>query len=211
MLWHINLHILLADPGEARGCSTNTSVIHSFIHSLIQSWFVKISLWRRHALSVADGDFSHKIDYVTICLENLNPNGHPNRNTGSKVTTQFEIECRCGGHSVTKKFMTILQILVAKPKLWKNLYFYKEYIFNLKIKFFGWKMGRCSKPSLKMVYFRKKSLKKLDTLFGRRWFLFFFKWLVYMFEKAKRLKICKNILQKKLELGDVYKLRKKCI
>ena len=28
----------------------------------------------------------------------------------------FEIESRCGGHSVTKKFMTILQILVAKPK-----------------------------------------------------------------------------------------------
>ena len=30
--------------------------------------------------------------------------------------TQFEIECRCGRHSVTKKIMTILQILVAKPK-----------------------------------------------------------------------------------------------
>ena len=29
-------HILLADPGEARGCSTYTSVlIHSLIHSLI--------------------------------------------------------------------------------------------------------------------------------------------------------------------------------
>ena len=28
--------------------------------------------------------------------------------------------------------MTILQILVAKPKLCKNLYFYKEYIFNVK-------------------------------------------------------------------------------
>ena len=41
------------------------------------------------------------------------------------LKTQFEIECRCGGHSVTKKVMTILQILVAKPKLWKNLYFYK--------------------------------------------------------------------------------------
>ena len=48
------------------------------------------------------------------------------------LKTQFEIECRCGGHSVTKKFMTILKILAAKPKLWKNLYFYKEYICNLK-------------------------------------------------------------------------------
>ena len=55
---------LLADPGKARGCSTNTSVIHSFIHSLIQSWFVKISLRRRHAVMVEDGASSHKIDYV---------------------------------------------------------------------------------------------------------------------------------------------------
>ena len=39
--------------------------------------------------------------------------------------TQFEIECRFGGHSVTKKFKTIWQILLAKPKLWNNLYFYK--------------------------------------------------------------------------------------
>ena len=31
--------------------------------------------------------------------------------------TEFEIECRCGGHSVTKEFLTILQILVAKSKL----------------------------------------------------------------------------------------------
>ena len=51
-------------------------------------------------------------------------------------TTQFEIECRCGGHSVTKQFMTIYQILVSKPKLWKKLYFYKQYIFNIKIHFF---------------------------------------------------------------------------
>ena len=36
--------------------------------------------------------------------------------------TQFEIVCRFGGHSVTKKFKTIWQILLAKPKLWKNLY-----------------------------------------------------------------------------------------
>ena len=28
-------HPLLADPGEARGCSTNNFVTHSFIHSLI--------------------------------------------------------------------------------------------------------------------------------------------------------------------------------
>ena len=42
---------------------------------------MKISLWRRHALTVADGAFSHKIDYVTI----LNPERHPNHNNGLKV------------------------------------------------------------------------------------------------------------------------------
>ena len=47
---------------------------------------MKISLRRRHALTVADGAFSNKIDYVTIFKEILNPEGHPNRITGSKVT-----------------------------------------------------------------------------------------------------------------------------
>ena len=46
---------------------------------------MKISLRRRHALTVADGVFSHKIDYVTINKEFLNPEGHLNRITGSKV------------------------------------------------------------------------------------------------------------------------------
>ena len=40
---------------------------------------MKISLRRRHALTVADGAFSH-------FKEILNPKGHPNRITGSKVT-----------------------------------------------------------------------------------------------------------------------------
>ena len=47
---------------------------------------MKISLRRRHALTVADGAFSHKIDYVTIFKEILNPKGHPNCITVSKVT-----------------------------------------------------------------------------------------------------------------------------
>ena len=46
---------------------------------------MKISLRRRHALTVVDGAFSHKIDYVTIFKEILNPKGHPNRIIGSKV------------------------------------------------------------------------------------------------------------------------------
>ena len=47
---------------------------------------MKISLRRHHALRVADGAFSHKIDYVTIFLEILNLKGHPNCITGPKVT-----------------------------------------------------------------------------------------------------------------------------
>ena len=35
---------------------------------------------------VADVAFSHKIDYVTNFWEIRNPEGHPNRITGSKVT-----------------------------------------------------------------------------------------------------------------------------
>ena len=49
--------VFLADLGKARGCSTNT-----FVND--QVYFVEISLRRRHALMVADGAFSHKIDYV---------------------------------------------------------------------------------------------------------------------------------------------------
>ena len=46
---------------------------------------MKIYLRRRHALTMADGAFSHKIDYVLILMEIPNPEGHPNRITGSKV------------------------------------------------------------------------------------------------------------------------------
>ena len=35
---------------------------------------------------VEDGTFSHKINYVTVFQEIINLEGHPNRNTGSKVT-----------------------------------------------------------------------------------------------------------------------------
>ena len=47
---------------------------------------MKISLRRRQALMVADGAFSHKIDFITIFKEILNPEGHSHRITGSKVT-----------------------------------------------------------------------------------------------------------------------------
>ena len=47
---------------------------------------MKISFWRRHPLTVADGAFNHEIDYVTIFYEILIHEGYPNRITCSKVT-----------------------------------------------------------------------------------------------------------------------------
>ena len=47
---------------------------------------MKISVRRRHALTVADSAFSYKIDYVKNFKEILNPEGHLNRIIGSKVT-----------------------------------------------------------------------------------------------------------------------------
>ena len=46
-------------PGEA-GAVLQTAL--SLINSLTESWFVKISLRRRHAPTVENGAFSHKID-----------------------------------------------------------------------------------------------------------------------------------------------------
>ena len=53
------------------------------------AWMAEASLVGpyRHALMVEVGAFSHKIDFVTIFKDILNLEGHPNRITGSKVTT----------------------------------------------------------------------------------------------------------------------------
>ena len=81
------MHVLgfQADPGKARGCSTNTYVIISLIDSLTHP-LVKIPLRHRHALMVEDGAFCHKTDYVPYLNPNLNLKGHLNCFIGSKVT-----------------------------------------------------------------------------------------------------------------------------
>ena len=76
-------YIFSGDAGEARGCSTNTSVIHSLINLVM---VCEIYLRRRHALMVEEGAFINKTDCVTIFKKILNLKGHPNRITGSKVT-----------------------------------------------------------------------------------------------------------------------------
>ena len=76
--------MLLAEPGEARGCSTNTFVIHSLINSLSQP-FPPTALWQGHAQTVRDSTFSYKIDYVIVIKNFLNPEGHQNPISDSKV------------------------------------------------------------------------------------------------------------------------------
>ena len=72
---------LLADPGEARGCSINSLVIHS-----LSEPFPPTALRRRHAQTVRDSSSSYKIDYVIVIKNFLNLKGHQNPIIGSKVT-----------------------------------------------------------------------------------------------------------------------------
>ena len=73
--------MFLADPGEARGCSTYTSVTHK----LINSFSDPTTLRRRHAQMVRDSSSRYNIDYVIVIYNFLNPKRHQNHITGSKV------------------------------------------------------------------------------------------------------------------------------
>ena len=73
--------MFLADPGEARGCSTNSLVIKS-----VSQPFPPTALRRRHAQTVRDGSSSCKIDYVIVIENCLNPEGHQNPINGSRFT-----------------------------------------------------------------------------------------------------------------------------
>ena len=65
--------VCLADPGEARRCSVSEP-------------FPPTALRRGHAQTVRDSSSNYKIDYVIAIKNFLNPEGHQNRNNGSKVT-----------------------------------------------------------------------------------------------------------------------------
>ena len=70
-----------ADPVKARGCSTNSLMIKS-----VRKPFPPTALWRRHAQTVRDSSSSYKINYVIVIKNCLNPEGHQNPISGSKVT-----------------------------------------------------------------------------------------------------------------------------
>ena len=71
----------LADPGEVRGCSTNTFVTNS-----VSQPFPPTALWRSHAQTGKDSSSSYKIDYVIVIKKFLDPKGHQNPVSCSKVT-----------------------------------------------------------------------------------------------------------------------------
>ena len=48
--------------------------------------FPATALRRRHVQTVRDSSSSYKMDYVIVIKTFLNPKGHQNRNSGSKVT-----------------------------------------------------------------------------------------------------------------------------
>ena len=75
----------LADPGKARGCSTNSLVIHSF-SQWVSEPFPPTALQRCHAQTVRDSSFSYKIYYVIVIKNVLNLKGHQNPKNGSKGT-----------------------------------------------------------------------------------------------------------------------------
>ena len=77
--------MFLADPGEAGGWSTNTSVTHWFIDSFSHP-LVPAALRRRHAQTVRDSSSSYKTDNFIVKKNFLNLKWHQNHITGTKVT-----------------------------------------------------------------------------------------------------------------------------
>ena len=55
--------IVFSRPGRSQGLLYKQ--LRHLSNKVSKSWFVKISLRRRHALMVGDGASSHKIDYVS--------------------------------------------------------------------------------------------------------------------------------------------------
>ena len=61
----LNHERYLADPGKARDCSINSFVINCLIR-LVSHSFPPTALRRRHAQTVWDSYFSHKIEYILV-------------------------------------------------------------------------------------------------------------------------------------------------
>ena len=78
---------VLADPCQARGCSTSIFIIHEFINSASHP-FPPTDLQRPNSQMIVDSTSSCKIDYGQLVKTSLYPEGHETF-TGSKVRTIF--------------------------------------------------------------------------------------------------------------------------
>ena len=72
----------VADPIKARGCYTNTVVIH-YVINLVRDPFPPMALRCRQSKIVRNGDSSHKIEYITQVLSIINLKGNQNCIIGS--------------------------------------------------------------------------------------------------------------------------------
>ena len=153
------------------------------------------------AFLVGDSTLSYKIDYAIVIKNFLNPKGHQNPISGSKVTaillrayilpiggassgrvcacslrsrlvyhmTQFEIKCRSGGHSVTKRFFFYcLANIFVKDFNYIIINIFISNIFSMKkMTFPCWNMMKCSQTSLKVLKLAIHSVKKIDQNFDK--------------------------------------------
>ena len=106
----------LADPGEARGCSTNTFVINSVTQS-VSDPFPPASLRRRHAQTVNDSSSTFIIEIKNF----LNPEGHHNFITGSKVVAFLLKGWILPIGAVTSGRVCVAGLFIAKEKELLNL------------------------------------------------------------------------------------------
>ena len=111
-------YIYLVEPGEERGCSANSFVIHSLTH-----WsFGKISLRHRHALMVKDGAFSHKITILKFSGDSKSWRAtklyycfNTYRNFAEWVDFAFWLSFSGGGSAINR----------ATPSSWVYIYLYR--------------------------------------------------------------------------------------
>ena len=105
--------IFLTDPGEPRGCSTNSLVIHWFSNGL-WIYLVPTALRHRHTQTVWDSSSTNKIDYVIVIKNIINPKGHQNPINGS-IFTAILMKGSIGGASAVEGLRsTGLPRLVSK-------------------------------------------------------------------------------------------------
>ena len=87
LIVYVDFKCVISRPGQSQGllykhlCYSFIDSFDSLIHSLVPT-----ALHRRHAQTVRDSSSSYKIDCIIVIKYSLNPKGHQNPISGSKVT-----------------------------------------------------------------------------------------------------------------------------